>query len=100
MATLTKEAFLQPDTGKHTFASGPWGGDIIFRHALVGDKRRARKLATHDGVLDSEEFECALVVACVLEPQLSEMDLDALKAKSATEMNRLASAIIGVGGNP
>jgi hypothetical protein len=72
----------------------------MYRPAKVGDKATARKKATKNGELDQEEFELRLIVQCVTEPKLADMDVDSLREKSATEINRLASAIVGVGGNP
>jgi hypothetical protein len=98
---LSREQFLSPsECQDRVFDSVLWGGKLKYRVAKVGDKSRARKLATHDGDLDNEEFECALVIACTIEPKLSEMDLNALKEKSATEVNRYASTIIGAAVNP
>jgi hypothetical protein len=47
------------------------------------------------GTLDEEDFELYLVAQCLVEPKLSDMDVEALRQKSAKEINRLAMAISG-----
>ncbi|MBF0546227.1 MAG: hypothetical protein HQM08_17420 [Candidatus Riflebacteria bacterium] len=99
MKVLTKEElFSAINNEPQTFESRVFGGAVTYRLAKVGDKAYARKYTTKGGVLDSEEFECAIIARCLIDPQLAEMDILELYKLNAAEVNRLASAILSAGG--
>ncbi len=98
---ISRDAFLAGAKREpQPFEMPSLGGVVYYRLASVGDRAAARKMATVQNVLQAEEFEAALVILCMVEPKLSEMDLPSVLALPATEINGLAGAITGISSNP
>lgn len=96
---LTKDQLFQNGKPKaQVFSSEIFGGDLKYHRCNVGEKSRARKMAQDEkGNLDNETLECALIIACVDEPKLGEIDLEQMKTLDSGEVSRLAGAILGKG---
>jgi hypothetical protein len=97
---LTREAFLAGFNREPIAYDLPSLGTVYYKKASVADRAAARRMASTKGELQPEEFEAALIIACLVEPKLSEMDMPQVLALPAAEVNGLASAITGVGANP
>lgn len=97
----TREEFLSKITGQpQAFVSEVWEVTLKYRRASQLLKQKARAIATNSkGELDNEKFECALIMACTLEPKLNEIDVLKLMEMEASEVNKYAALIVG-SGNP
>lgn len=98
---LTLEEFLSDDLTPKVFESKIWKrkdgtpGKLKFRPATVGDREFARRAAKKGDNFDNAAYGVALIGKCLLEPKIPEIEIEKLRQKNGTEMDRLLTAILG-----
>jgi len=94
--TVSRDQLFQTSKPKTlTHNSAVFGGEIKYHLCTVGEKGRARKIATEPEGLNNEILEAALMILCLEEPKLTELDLEAMKALPAGEVATIAGLILG-----
>lgn len=87
---LTREAVLAaPDIAEKEVEVPEWGGTVLIRTLTKAQQVKLRKEAMVAGKLDEDRLEILIFVHGVVEPQFTPEDHDALKAKSASAMDRV-----------
>lgn len=99
--TITREQlFAAAKPVSRTHKSDVFGGDIKYHLATVGEKGKARKLATTPEGLDNELLEAYLNILCIDDPKLAEIDIDEVKKLPAGEVTTIAGLILGKAAQP
>jgi len=70
-------------------------GRIQYRRALVDDKAAARRYSKKGDEFDNTNYGLKLVQMCVLQPKVSDMQINDMRKKDSKEFERLLSLIIG-----
>ena len=100
MARLNREDILNAKDIKDTEVEVPeWGGTVLVR-TLTGAQRAAvlDGAMGEDGKVSSLELYPRLIVAGCVEPEFSKADVEALNEKSASAIEVVAKAIMGISG--
>lgn len=73
-----------------------WGGVIVIRAMSQRQKQdiRRKMFDPETGEFDSNRWEDACLLACVIDPELTEERLGLLKEKSGQAVERLSSAVV------
>lgn len=91
---LSREQVLQSSDVIERIVDVPeWGGEVKIKTLTKGRQLAMRKAAMVDGKADEDRLEVLIFMACVVEPQFTESDFEALKDKSASAMDRVLKEI-------
>lgn len=76
-----------------------WGGAVKIRGLTKAAQQQVRRQATGpDGQVDADRLEILMLAACVIEPQFTEEQVERLKQKSATAVDRVLQAVLDLAG--
>jgi hypothetical protein len=97
---LNLDAILAaPDVTESDVDVPEWGGKVKVKALSKADQIRVRKDATDNkGNVDDVRMEGGLLVAGVVEPALETKHIPDLFAKSASAVDKVLQAILGVSG--
>lgn len=99
MARLSLDQILSaPDLPEREVEVPEWGGSVKVRSLTKAAQEHLRKSAKSADGVDEEKLQMLLIVHCVVDPPMTEADIESLRKKSAAAINRLGLAIAEVCG--
>lgn len=87
------------DLPEETLEIPEWGGLAVrIRGLTKGQEAEVRRDAKSDGEFDSEAWELAMVLRCVIDPPLSPEHAALLRGKSAGAIDRVLKRVLALSG--
>ncbi len=93
------EILAAPDLEERIVEVPEWGGAVRIRELTKAAQQQMRRKATGpDGQVDADRLELLMLAACIVEPQFSEEQVERLKEKSASAVDRVLQAVLDLAG--